>query len=115
MLALCKETVILVWGDGTFSPSTKGHASAPNKRLQRLLSKHIPIVTSSEYKTSQMSPCCGVRLRELQSPGRKRVVLKVCPSCQVQWNRDMAAAINIGHIFKHQCETCDDSLPPQFH
>ena len=38
-LALCKETVILVWGDGNFSPSTKGHAPAPNKRLQRLLSK----------------------------------------------------------------------------
>ena len=62
-IALCEETVILVWGDGSFGPSTKGHASAPNKRLQRLLSKYIPIVTSSEYKTSQMSPCCGVPLR----------------------------------------------------
>ena len=114
LLALCKETVILVLGDGTFSPSTKGHASAPNKRLPRLLSKYIPIVTSSEYKTSQMSPCCGVRLRELPSPGRKRVVSKVCPLCQKQWNRDVAAALYIGHIFVHQCQTCDHSLPTQF-
>jgi hypothetical protein len=112
-LALCKETVLLVWGDGNFSPSTRGHAPAPNKRLQRLLSKYIPIVTSSEYKTSQMSPCCGVPFRELPSPGRKRAVSKVCPKCNVQWNRDVAAALNIGHIFKLQCQTCDHSSPLQ--
>ena len=77
-LALCKETVIPVWGDGTFGASTKGHASAPNKRLQRLQSKYIPIVTSSEYKTSQRSPCRGVPLRELPTvPGASRW----CPKC----------------------------------
>ena len=43
-LALCQETGNSHYG--TFRPPTKGHASAPNKRLQRMLSKYIPIVPS---------------------------------------------------------------------
>ena len=31
---------VIVWGNGGFGPTSSGHASAPNKRLQRLLSKY---------------------------------------------------------------------------
>jgi hypothetical protein len=37
----CTGSSILVWGNGGFGPTSRGHASAPNQRLRRLLSKYI--------------------------------------------------------------------------
>ena len=48
----CTGPSILIWGDGGFGPKSHGHASAPNMRLRRLLSKYIPVILLSEYLSS---------------------------------------------------------------
>ena len=37
----------LIWGDGSFGPTSKGHDSAPNKKLYHALSQYMPVVISS--------------------------------------------------------------------
>ena len=37
----CTGPSILVWGNGGFGPTSRGHASAPNKGLRRQLSKYV--------------------------------------------------------------------------
>jgi hypothetical protein len=107
-------SILMVWGDGSFRSSGPGHAPAPNKRLQKLLSKHIPIVTCSEYKTSQMSPCHPVHLRDGPPKDGKRVELKICPTCNTHYGRDYASAMCIREIFEHQCENGDRTRPEKY-
>ena len=52
------KKLILVWGNGGFGPTSKGHESSPNKGLRRSLSRFFPIIMSSEYLSSKRSPCC---------------------------------------------------------
>jgi len=57
----CGENVLIVWGNGGFGPTSRGHAAAPNKRLRRLLSKWVPI---GAYRTligeTEYRMCYGV-------------------------------------------------------
>jgi hypothetical protein len=32
---------LLVWGNGGFGPTSRGHASAPNRKLQMALSRYL--------------------------------------------------------------------------
>ena len=41
--------LVLVWGNGSFGPTSKGHDSAPNEGLRRGLVRYVPIVLCSEY------------------------------------------------------------------
>jgi hypothetical protein len=109
----CTGPSILVWGDGGFGPTSHGHASAPNKRLRRLLSKYIPVIVSSEYLSSQRSACCLSRMRDCRKiqPGMKRVTVKQCTSCQTLLSRDVSAACVILDIFEFQRQGRTLSLP----
>jgi hypothetical protein len=46
------NNTLVVWGNGGFGPTSKGHDSAPNKRLRHLPSRYMPIVMGTEYNTS---------------------------------------------------------------
>jgi hypothetical protein len=41
--------------------NSRGHASAPNKRLQTLLARRVSVSLYSEYGTSKHSCCCHER------------------------------------------------------
>jgi hypothetical protein len=105
----CTGPSIVVWGNGGFGPTSRGHASAPNKRLRRLLSKYIPVVLSSEYGSSQRSACCHSKLVDRPSP--KRVTVKQCTTCKTLLSRDVSAACIILDIFEFQRRNQTRELP----
>ena len=109
----CTGPSILVWGDGSFGPTSHGHAAAPNMRLRRLLSKYIPVILSSEYLSSQRSACCHSKMKDCRKiqPGMKRVTVKQCTSCQTLLSRDVSAACVILDIFEFQRHGRTLSLP----
>jgi hypothetical protein len=100
LLSGCTVPSLVVWGNGGFGPTSRGHASAPNKRLRRLLSKYVPVILSSEYRSSQRSACCHALLKNRPSP--KRVTVKQCVSCNTLLSRDVSAACVILDIFEFQ-------------
>jgi hypothetical protein len=54
---------VVVWGNAGFGPTSRGHVSAPNRKLQLALSRYLPVVVASEFRSSQTSTChhCCVR------------------------------------------------------
>ena len=56
---------IIVWGNGGFGPSGKGHAPAPNKTLQYLLSKHLLFAIGSKKGSSMTSACHHGQVQKL--------------------------------------------------
>jgi hypothetical protein len=109
----CTGPSVLVWGDGGFGPTSHGHASAPNKRLRRLLSKYVPVILSSEHLSSQRSACCLSRMKDCRKIqlGMKRVTVKQCTSCQTLLSRDVSAACVILDIFEFQRQERTLALP----
>lgn len=120
-----KTDVLLLWGNGGFGPTSKGHDSAPNKSFRKELSKWIPIVMVDEYKTSKITPCCHKEVKDSYSKLflRSKIIkkwkkeecgkdkldtwqkrnmvargIKHC-SCGSTWNRDTMACLNIHFIF----------------
>jgi hypothetical protein len=65
-------STIVVWGNGGFGPTSRGHAPAPNQKMQRLLARYVPLITSSEYKSSKTSACCHAALNPLRHQGQKQ-------------------------------------------
>ncbi|KAJ3176462.1 hypothetical protein HDU85_006885 [Gaertneriomyces sp. JEL0708] len=52
------HTVIL-WGDGSFGPTSKGHMAAPNKGLRnKLRAAGAMIVDADEWRSSKLTACC---------------------------------------------------------
>ena len=105
---------IIVWGAGSFGPTSRGHASAPNKRLQTLLARHFRIVLYSEYGTSKHSCCCHEHTAGLRIPGymRRSTVLQ-CGKYRTLLSRDASAAAPIGDIFQFQrSRALTNTLPP---
>ena len=82
---------------GGFGPTSRGHHAAPNKRLRKLLSQYIPIVLSSEYRSSQRS-----HSTLYNRPSKKRVTVKQCTNCKTLLSRDTSAACIILDIFEYQ-------------
>jgi hypothetical protein len=109
LLLGCTGPSIVVWGNGGFGPTSHGHASAPNKRLRRLLSKFMPVILSSEYCSSQRSACCHSPLANRPSP--KRVTVKQCTTCKTLLSRDVSAACIILDIFEFQRRNRTKDLP----
>jgi hypothetical protein len=98
---LSPANTLMVWGNGGFGPTSKGHDSSPNKKMQRALSRWIPVVTSSEYRSSKTSCCCHCPVRELKSQGQKtRSVAVQCVACKTLLGRDTNAAAVIADIFR---------------
>jgi hypothetical protein len=109
LLSGCTGPSIVVWGNGGFGPTSHGHASAPNKRLRRLLSKYVPVILSSEYRSSQRSACCRSHLTN--RPSHKRVTVKQCTTCKTRLSRDVSAACIILDIFEFQRRNQTQDLP----
>jgi hypothetical protein len=80
LLVGCVGPTVVVWGNGSFGSSYRGHASAPNKRLHNRLVKYVHVVLSSEYRSSQRSGCCHVKMTDRPSP--RRVTVKQCTKCK---------------------------------
>lgn len=117
------SNTLVVWGDGGFAPTSKGHAAAPNQKLQNLLVRHgCALVTSSEYRSSQRSCCCHAELVDLRSAAHRakgaRVTVKQCKTCCQLVGRDSSAAHVIADTFAFQrgfqaqvAATRQDTLP----
>jgi hypothetical protein len=106
---------LVVWGNGSFGSTSKGHDSAPNKTLRHVLSRFVPIVMNSEYNnTSKLSCCHHTIATKLSTNGyaRRGTVLK-CQDCSTLLGRDENAAHNILHIFNHQHEHTGE-IPSSF-
>ena len=93
---------IIVWGNGGFGPSGKGHAPAPNKKLQYLLSKHLLFAIGSEYRSSMTSACHHGQVQKLShatQTTRCAMIIMQCSACNTVMSRDKNAAHVIADIF----------------
>ena len=107
-----KRPILIVWGDGGFGPTSRGHASAPNKKMQKILSTRFPLILSSERNTSKFSSCCQAPVCKTSphpdhahSRRRPRSDVLVCSMCKRLLSRDLMAAKNILRIFRES--TCN--------
>ena len=64
-----KKDVIVAWGDGSFKPTSSGHASAPNKKLMLSLARFMTIVLVDEHGTTKNSCCCMEKALERKTHG----------------------------------------------
>jgi hypothetical protein len=106
------RNTLVVWGNGSFGPTSKGHASAPNKKMQREIARFVPLVLVNEFNTSKKTNCCeldGVALRTKQY--KKRTTVFQCPGCKRLLPRDVNAAMNILCVFLYQAETQSGNIP----
>ena len=111
-----KLKLVLVWGNGSFGPTSKGHASAPNKGLRIGLVRYVPIVLCSEYNTSKRCPKCGSDVHQGRNPrtGSKIRGVLYCnnKSCGFVMSRDASACMGIHAIWKHKCD--HEGLPEAY-
>jgi hypothetical protein len=108
---LPRKNTWVLWGDGGFGPTSKGHAAAPNKKLRALLNRHLtnPIVLANEYGSSKTSCCCHGPVKPLKKAGQlTRVTVLQCPTCNTLLSRDFNAANVILAMF---LETQNNYLP----
>jgi hypothetical protein len=107
--------VLVVWGAGSFGPTSRGHASAPNKRLQSMISRRLPLVLCNEYRTRKRSCCCHSTAQPtrhyLTTRRKKRATVLQCSACSRLLSRDGSAACLIGDIFEHQRRLQSSVLP----
>ena len=110
------ETLVL-WGSGGFSPTSKGHASAPNLKLRKLLNRHLihPIVLACEYGSSKTSCCCHEALEPVRfrKQNTRTSVLK-CSRCRVLLSRDFNAANVIRDMFLDMQKSDDINGLPEW-
>jgi hypothetical protein len=93
----------LIWGDGSFSHTGHGHPPCPKQGLRDALAHHFDeCVMGSEDRTSKTSPCCDAEVLFIDPypAGRGRAFR--CKECKGPWNRDLAAALNIGRLHRHK-------------
>ena len=110
LLEGCTGPSVVIWGNGGFGPTSRGHPSAPNKRLRRLLSKYCHIMLSSEWRSSQRSACCHAKMQD--RPSRHRTTVKQCLKCRRLLARDGSASCIILDTFKYQRQNQTTDLPP---
>ena len=79
----------------------RGYAATLNKKLQRLLSRYVAVVASSECKSSQRSACYHSPTTAIRTNPSRRITVKRCDQCQTLLGRDTSAASIILDIFKY--------------
>ncbi|CAI2199796.1 18434_t:CDS:2, partial [Funneliformis geosporum] len=85
---------------GSFSSSSREHASGPIKQLFAKLKRRCCTRLISEFRNSQI---CS-RYKDRFTYPQCYYALKVCRSnCLTLWNSDVNAARNIRDIFKYMC------------
>ena len=78
-----KTNVVVAWGDGSFGPTSRGHASAPNKGLMERIARFLPVVLVDEFRTSKVSSCCEVEMVERRTSSyKKRATVLSCTKCK---------------------------------
>jgi hypothetical protein len=104
---------LIVWGNGGFGPTSHGHASAPNKKLQNKLAQRCPLVVGSEYRSTKTSCChhCPVTEVTWEHNDRRRTIVK-CQACLSLLSRDRNAAHVIADIFLAVCGTTTSKTEP---
>ena len=102
------SNTIVVWGNGGFGPTSHGHASAPNKKMQLALSKHIPLVLGSEYRSSVTSACHHGLVKKIfgKNKCRRRYAIVKCKKCCRMLSRDANAAHVIADMFIDMLSSC---------
>jgi hypothetical protein len=102
---LCRELsnndpdAVIIYGNGAFSSTSGGHASAPKKGLfKELRRRYRNTRMGSEYRTSQICSKCEGRLADTRTWGLK----KCNDTCLTLWNRDVNAARNIRHMWLYR-------------
>ena len=116
LLRGCGKNVVIAWGNDGFSPTYKGHASAPNKKLRRLLSKYVPVVLTSEFRSSKRSCCCKAEfVSRPRRPDGKRHTVQQCSQCKLMLSRDYNSASVILDLFMHQRAAQSCELPTWLH
>ena len=104
---LSAADTIIVWGNGGFGPTSHGHASAPNKKMQAQLARHVAIVVGSEYRSSKTSSCHHAEISAFPSHDGKRHTVVACRACHTMLGRDINAAHVILDIFLSMQSTSD--------
>ena len=61
LVDLARNNTWVLWGDGGFGPTSRGHAAAPNKKSRALLNRHL----TNEYGSSK-TPCCHGSVKPLK-------------------------------------------------
>ena len=112
-----RSKAVLAWGNGSFGPTSRGHASAPNKSLRKMFARHVAIVLVDEHLTSKRCSCCNSKVTGLrrsqngESGKKKRYTVLRCDMCGGLWGRDMAASANIAAVLRHQMQHGDATRP----
>ena len=91
---------LVVWGNCGLGPTSKGHDSAPDKKIQKDLARRVPLVIGSEYRSTQTSCChhCSVKALKYEGQNTRSVVVQ-CKSCKTLLRRDVNAVAVIADIF----------------
>ena len=124
-------STVVAFGAGTFSPTSKGHAPGPVKKLRRELSSICRVRATNEDYTSQACSRCGHKSK-LVGPRRKEEAkeggagsggergvrseihgVRVCSNCRMTWNRDVNAALNMRAVHAHM-NAHDGERPARF-
>ena len=97
-----KKMLLWLGGDGSFKPTSHGHAAAPNKKLMLSLARFMTIVLVDEHGTTKSSCCCMEKAMERKVGGyRRRATVVQCPRCKTMLSRDFNAAVNIVEAFNY--------------
>jgi hypothetical protein len=68
--------------------------------MQRLLAMHVPLLVTTEYRSSQLSACCHAKMEEKRGKAQTcRTTAKKCTQCSTMLGRDASAAHIIADIF----------------
>jgi hypothetical protein len=104
-----ERPVIVAFGAGMFSSTSRGHCPRPVKGVRTALERRrgVEVVDVNEDYPSQLCSECHQKVNPMYSENSREAIYSVrrCVTANCQhtlWNRDTNAARNIMHIFLHE-------------